>query len=166
MARRIRGAEGIRRSVSYSDELTPDLLDAGKRASDTVNNFLTLQEPWEIRNCFLAFKLADGSTDGVLYDSMKDAAKHQKGDEQRYHYFCFRNCLGGTNPREMAIVIKFARDAYLNPRLRMIDPDDQFGGKQVLMTQARYDSDYRHLKNVVEFLRREVAIFKFRTGRK
>lgn len=162
MARRIRSAERIKSSVSYSDDVSQDLLDAGKRASDFVNNYLTLQEPWEIRNCFLAFKLADGSTDGVLYDTKRDAARHQKGNEQQYYYFCFRNCLGGTNPREMAIVLKFARDAYRNPKFRLVDPDDQFGGKQVLMTSARYDADYRTLRNVVDFLKREVAFHSIR----
>lgn len=144
---------------AYSAQLSKDLLDAGKRAADTLNTLLTIHEPWEIRNQFVAVRLADGYVDPTLYDNKRDAVKYT--DEMRHFYVCFRNILGGANSREMAVVIKFNRDARKagigNP-----DPDDQFGGKEALMTQARYDSDYRKLRRIVEFLRSEVALHRLR----
>jgi hypothetical protein len=58
----------------------------------------------------MAFRLSDGTTDGTVYDSIKDAKRFT--DEHRYCYFAFLNVLGGANPYECAIVLSFYRMAH------------------------------------------------------
>jgi hypothetical protein len=59
--------------------------DDAKRASDHVNIHL-LAQGREAAHHFVALGLADGSSDGVLYDSYEAAVSHQHGNEQRYFY--------------------------------------------------------------------------------
>lgn len=140
-----------RRKPTMVERITPELVEAGKRASDMANSFLAWYSPFDIRNKWLAFKLEDGSSDGTLYDSKRDAVRHQS-DERRCAYFSFRNCLGGTNAREMAIFILWNRDAY-ERGFRMPDPDDVHGGKDVLITAAQGDN-YR--RAMLEYERRRI----------
>lgn len=127
-------ANDLEKSPQYKE-----LIDAGKRASDIANLYITFMDQWELRSKWLAFRLNDGSSDGVLYDTRKDAVKHQF-DERRCAYFSFRNCLGGTNARDMAIFLNFCREAY-DAGFRLIDPDDASGGREILPT---YDvGDYQ-----------------------
>lgn len=120
--------------------LDPDIIDAGKRASDTVNELIT-HHGWSnlSRKC-IAFRLADGSYDGTLYDGKQAAVRHQR-DQYKCAYFFFRNCAGGTTPRDMAIYLQFNRDAY-TAGFRMPDPDDIGGGPDLLMT-AKQGAHYR-----------------------
>lgn len=122
---------------AYSSNLSQHLLDCGKRASDIVNTYIAGM-PWdEIKDKFIAIRLADGGSDGVIYDTKQDAVKHQY-HEMQCAYVCFRNLMSGANPRDMAIFIKFNRDAYLRG-FRLADPDDKTGGKEVLMTTGQRD---------------------------
>lgn len=118
-------------------QLPPDVIEAGKRASDHVNMHRMFGNWDEVQNKWLAINLGDGSSDGVLYDSKKDAVKHQF-HEQLCAYVAMRNLVNGSTPEEMAIFIKFNRDAY-KAGFRLPDPDDQFGGKTVAPTAAQYD---------------------------
>jgi hypothetical protein len=126
--------------TQYTRQLTDKekaLADAGKRASDLANLYITFM-PWEeLRTKWMAIRLIDGSSDAVLYDSKRDAVKHQI-DERLCAYFAFRNCGGGTNPRDMAVFLTFARDAY-DAGFRLPDPDAADGGPDVLMTAAQRD---------------------------
>lgn len=119
-------------------ELKPDLIDAGKRASDTVNLHVTFGQWDEIKDKWIAFFLLDGSSDGTLYDSATDAITHQL-HEQQCVYVCFRG-LGpaGSKPYEMAKLIGFWRDAYA-AGMRFVDPDNRL--RAPLMTSAQ--NDYR-----------------------
>lgn len=117
--------------------MKPNLKDAAKRMSDTVNLYLTTHG-WEaIKHCFIAFRLSDGTTDGAIYDNRKDAVRHQR-DEFQCYYFSFRDCHAHTTPREMAIIMQFAREAH-DAGFRLPDPDHASGGFETLMTAARYD---------------------------
>lgn len=89
--------------------LTVELSEAGKRLAGIVNGYIAFMRPWELRNAVLAVKLADGSTDGNVYENMSDAVRHS--DDTRCFYFHFRANLGGIDPREAAIVIDFHREA-------------------------------------------------------
>lgn len=123
-------------------EIDPDIIDAGKRASDIVNTF-RIHNGWdELKTKWLAISLADGSNDGTLYDTRRDAVRHQR-DEFRCAYVAFRNLPQGSRPREMAIYLQFHRDAYKNG-MRLTDPEHSLGGKEALLTSARYDT-YRQL---------------------
>ena len=116
--------------------------DDAKRASDIVNSYLTFI-PWdELKNKWLAIRLSDGGYDGNLYDSKRDAVRHQL-DEFLCAYVCFRNLQAGSRPKEMELFLKWNRDAY-NAGFRLPDPDDPTGGPDVLMTTAQRDY-YRSL---------------------
>lgn len=140
-----------RRARPIAERITPELLETGKRIADMVNSYLAWYPPFEIRNKVLAFKLQDGATDGTLYDSKRDAVRHMHGNERQYMYFYFRNAIGGTNAREMAIVLLWNRDAY-DAGFRLPDPEDVHGGADVLMTAARGDQ-YRQAMLQYEFER-------------
>lgn len=62
--------------------------DAGKRIADTLTNRITFQ-PWAPGK-FMAFALADGASDGVLYDTRADAVKHHRNKEQHYMFLVVR----------------------------------------------------------------------------
>lgn len=111
--------------------------DAARRAADNVNALLVFWNIDEIRNKFMAVRLSDGGYDGTLYDTKRDAVRHQTNEFQ-CAYVCFRNLLNGVSYREMEIFLKFNRDAY-DKGFRLADPDDAHGGRDVLMTTAAHD---------------------------
>jgi hypothetical protein len=129
-------------NTAYHDDL-----DAGKRAADLVNFYLATMDWSTIRNSFLAIRLSDGGSDGILYDNKRDAVRHQI-HEQQCAYVCFRNIAGGTNARDMLIFLQFNRKAYANG-MRLVDPDDQFGGPDVAMTSARVDQMRGRVRNII-----------------
>lgn len=120
-------------------DLSPEQLDAGKRASDFINGCITFHGFHNIQHQCVAIRLADGGTDGVLYDTRPDAIRHQL-HEQQCAYVFFRG-LGpaGAQPLEMAIYLEFQRRAYAGG-LRLIDPDNPNGGPELLITAGQYDS--------------------------
>lgn len=84
------------------------LRDAGSRMSDALN----AQVVFGGIGCFgrwMAFALADGSSDGTLYDSRADAISHQK-HEQLAWYEPVRPT--GYSPDECALTLAYARAAY------------------------------------------------------
>jgi hypothetical protein len=128
------------------------LLDAAKRASDTINSHLALYRPWYLRDKWMAFSLADCRSDNVLYDSKRDAIRHQS-DEFLCFYVSFRNCPMGTNPREVATWLVMHRQAY-DKGYRFVDPDDQNGGPEVLLTTPL--RDYLHTQMSGWFMERGI----------
>lgn len=118
-------------------QIDKELMEAGKRASDHVNLHRLAQKWEDIQSKWIAVNLGDGGSDGVLYDSKRDAVKHQR-HEQLCAYVAFKNLVAGSTPLDMAIFIKFTRDAY-KAGFRLPDPDDQFGGKDVAPTSGQID---------------------------
>jgi hypothetical protein len=115
----------------------PDWSDAAKRASDIVNGYRAFV-PWdELKTKVIAIRLSDGGSDGVLYDSKREAVKHQV-DEFLCAYVFMRNLMGGATPREMELYLKWNRDAY-DAGMRMPDPMDVNGGPELIMTAGRHD---------------------------
>jgi hypothetical protein len=114
--------------------------DAAKRMSDIVNGLIVAQ-PWDVRiRSWIAVKLADGDTDGVLYDSQQDARDHQ-ADEFTAAYLPLRTAGGGMQPRECEAYLAFHRMAYDNG-YRLPDPDRRIPHNQVpqlVMPLARED---------------------------
>lgn len=135
-----------RRPISILEkDLTPELRDAGKRASDIVNEKLA-EYGWDnLRRGCMAFRLTDGSSDGVIYGDKQSAVKNQLHEQQCYYVF-FRNLPQGADPLEMAIMLLFQRKAY-DAGLRLSDPDDQFGGREAILTTNWRDSLVNILKN-------------------
>ena len=59
--------------------------DAAKRISDAINLHIAAIG-WQAAGKVMAFGLADGGSDGVLYDTYEAAVRHQHGNEQRFFY--------------------------------------------------------------------------------
>lgn len=113
--------------------------DAAKRIADALNVYLNglRNHLWELRDKWMAFKLSDGTSDGQLYDSKRDAVRHQDNEFQCL-YICFVNIMGGATAPEVVRVLNFTRDAY-DAGFRLADPDDVNGGRDVAPTAARMD---------------------------
>jgi hypothetical protein len=89
------------------------ITDAARRICDQVNARITFT-PWDqLVHSWMAFRLADGSTDGILYDSRDAAIKHQS-DERLCAYFSFRQAMAGANPRDCQLFLDLHRNVYDN----------------------------------------------------
>lgn len=82
----------------------------------------------------MAFDLADGNSDGKLYDSASEAMRYQKNERYRL-YVCFRG-LGpaGARPQDLAKLIMFWREAY-DAGGQFVDPDQRYSRTPVLTNQ-------------------------------
>lgn len=106
--------------------------------SDALNMY-RVNMPWEmVRDKWMAFKLSDGTSDGVLYDSKRDAVRHQF-NEFMCCYIAFVNLMGGATAQGCAVFLNFTRDAY-DAGFRLPDPDDVNGGRDVAPTAAAIDA--------------------------
>lgn len=115
----------------------PSISDDAKRASDIINAYYTYI-PWDqLKNSWVAVRLRDGGTDGTLYDSKRDAVRHQS-DEFVCAYVALRNCPNGISPLEMERFLAFTRGAY-DAGMRLPDPDRMDGGLEPFMDTAQYD---------------------------
>jgi len=94
-------------SIGRDSELYA-LKEAGKRMSDILNLALVIHGP-AITGRWMAFKLADGSGDNVVYDTRADAISHQF-HETLAHYEQMRP--KGWSADECAMTLHYARAAY------------------------------------------------------
>jgi hypothetical protein len=111
--------------------------DAARRAADIINGYVAFIPRDELKHKYVAIRLADGGSDGNLYDSKRDAVRHQL-DEKLCAYVSFAGIPAGTNNREMEVFLKFNRDVY-DAGIHLADPDDHRGGREVLMTTRLRD---------------------------
>lgn len=112
--------------------------DEAKRASDIVNGYIAFMDWDELVHKWIAIRLSDGGHDGTLYDTKRDAVRHQL-DEFLCAYVSMRNLIGGTSARDMEIFLKWNRDAY-DAGFRLPDPREINGGPELIMTTPRYDN--------------------------
>lgn len=127
--------------------------DAAKRCADIVNGYLSYVPADEIRTKWVAIRLADGGSDGNLYDSKQDAVRHQS-DEKLCAYISYRNCMGGITPLEAEKYLQWNRAAY-DMGARLPDPDDKTGGPDLFASTTQYD-DWIN-QNVANFLRQTLG---------
>ncbi len=123
--------------IPYSKNISVELFDAGRRAADAINKHIHNQGWWEIRHKWIAIRIADGTSDGVLYDTKRDAVRHQH-DEFTCAYLCYKGLAQGAKDTDAAILIKFHRDMY-KAGFRMPDRDNRFGGPDAVMSTQRND---------------------------
>lgn len=90
-------------------QLSRELEEAGKRIADQVNARIHFNDPMDIRHCWMAFDLNDGSSKGDLYDSLADAKKHT--DEFKTAYIAMIGVLGGISAQDAGIYLDFCRAA-------------------------------------------------------
>ena len=110
-------------------------IDAAQRFADIVNERVTWFPFSVLVNKWMAFKLEDGSSDKVMYDTRRDAVKHQ-ANENLCCYFTFRNCPGGIQTRDAYLYMQFHRHAY-SRGARLADPDDRNGGRDFIEPVSR-----------------------------
>ncbi|MYS19152.1 hypothetical protein GA0115240_10583 [Streptomyces sp. DvalAA-14] len=86
---------------------TNEEIDAAKRLQEAVELHLSALGD-EAHGHFIAVRLSDGRSDGVLYDTRRDAARHQVNDP-----WCFyvKLHVGGIGLREAWTVLIYARQA-------------------------------------------------------
>jgi hypothetical protein len=84
--------------------------DAARRMADQINARVAFT-PWDtLIGSWMIFRLVDGGTDGVLYDSRADAAKHTF---YRHHaIFCMRNAQGGVSAKDCQLYLDVHRQVY------------------------------------------------------
>lgn len=146
--------------IGRTSPMAQELLDAGKRASEMVNLYVTNMDWDDIKDKFVAIRLEDGSSDGIIYDSKIDAIKHQNF-EQQCAYVGFRNLMGGSTPRDMAIFIAMNREAY-DHGMRLADPEAPGGGPNLAPTAAA--TDYTKRLFIPTITEEDIAEFKKSLG--
>lgn len=92
--------------------------DAARRCSDTITTHL-LADPDHARGCWVAIRLSDGGSDGVLYDRRRHAVLRQLHESQCAY---IRIPWGGMTAVEAQAYLDFCRAAY-DAGMRMTDPD-------------------------------------------
>ncbi len=83
---------------------------------------------------WVALKLQDGSSDGVLYDSRLAAVRHVP-DQRWYAFFSFRNAPQGfASLKDAQLFIDYHRMAYAQgAQQALADPDQPNGGRELIM---------------------------------
>lgn len=109
--------------------------NAAKRCSDIVNGYAVAYPADQLYNSWIAIKLADGDSDGVLYDNRKAAVRHQS-DEKVCAYLSLRSAPGGMTVKDAFLFIAYHRAAY-DAGYRLPDPDDMNGGQELVMPIER-----------------------------
>lgn len=108
--------------------------DAAKRLSDSVNlHYAAIG--FDSARHWIAVRLEDGSGGNELYDTKRDAVRHQLDE-----FLCAYICLTGTpmNVCEAEIILKMHRQAYDNG-FRLVDPDARHGGRDIIPRVALED---------------------------
>jgi hypothetical protein len=136
--------------------VNPVISDSARRFRDIVNGYVVSWDRDELIHKWIAVRLADGGTDGVLYDSKRLAVYHQL-DEFLCAYVSFKNLQSGISLGEAEIFLRFNREAY-DRGFRLPDPDARDGGREVLMTTAQHDYQRNRLNN--EFWDRNRDLWK------
>lgn len=105
--------------------------DAAKRIADTHNLHRTAGTGLGLENVGRVFAcaLGDGSSDGVLYDNIKDAIRHQKHNAKWYAYF--RVMRDAMTECQAASMLRLHRDAD-DAGLKFVDRDDPSFGAEII----------------------------------
>jgi hypothetical protein len=105
-----------------------DHSDAAKRASDAYRLHKAALGQAAVGR-FFAIALADGSSDGVLYDTRRDAVLHQHHNEQWYAFIAIHP--GDLDPCEAEEWVALNRMFY-DKGIRLTDPEHARGGREVI----------------------------------
>lgn len=112
--------------------------DAAKKLSDTYNLHRIAIDTFGIANLgrWFACALADGETDGVLYDSKIDAVRHQGHNEDFYVYV--KISPSTMTQCDAEIYLGVWRRAY-DAGLRLTERDSSNGGRELIKRNSRED---------------------------
>lgn len=106
---------------------------AAKRCSDAVNLHLSAIGFDAVKK-WVAVKLSDGSSDGILYDSQRLAAIHHRNAGDRYCYIPVRP--SGLSVCQAESVMATNR-MFHNAGFRLGDPDDRSANLSVIPRLTR-----------------------------
>ena len=109
--------------------------DAARRLSDTYR-LHRLAAGMDAIGQWFAARLDDGSSDGVLYATRRDAVRHQHHNEQFYAFVAIGPW--DTDVCEAEAFIQMNRSLY-DAGLRLSDPDHVSGGREVIQRATRED---------------------------
>lgn len=109
--------------------------DAAHRLSDEYNLHRVADPHGSIGKWFAA-ALNDGRSDHVLYDNKRDCVRHQHHNEQ---WYVFIKIVPSTmSVCDAAIMLTVSRRTY-DAGMRLTDPDDRSGGKQIIKRNSIED---------------------------
>lgn len=91
--------------------------DAARRAADVINTHL-LADPEGTRWHWVAIRLSDGGSDGVVYECKCAATEHQLHETQCMYVQIHPD---GVTPKETEILLNMHRGMYLSS-FKMPDP--------------------------------------------
>jgi hypothetical protein len=109
--------------------------DAAKRVSDTYRLHKIGIGNQAIGQWFAA-RLADGTTDNVLYGTKRAAVRHQHHNEVYFAFVCIGP--GDMSPCEADEFLALNRMLY-DKGIRMTDPDDVKGGREIVQRSTVED---------------------------
>jgi hypothetical protein len=100
--------------------------DAAKRVFDTYHLHRSAVGIYNVIGRWFASALADGTTDGVLYDSRPDAIRHQHHNEKYFTFVQITQANMSVCSAEVMLNIARKFDASL------MDTDSRGGGRQLI----------------------------------
>jgi hypothetical protein len=105
-----------------------DLKDAAKRCSEQVNLHILahtrsgdMVPDWGSSTPWVAIRLSDGGSDGILYDSKRQATEHQLHPHQCAYITVPPE---GMTPEQARVMLKFTKQMY-DAGVQLADPDMQ-----------------------------------------
>jgi hypothetical protein len=122
--------------AEHKQSICPECIvvgDEAKRMAGIINGYVTFVPTWELKTKWIAVRLNDGGTDGVLYDSRDAAISHQH-DERFCAYVCLGSMISGAKPLDCAIYLEFHRQAY-DAGMRLHEPE----APQLIVPTQTYD---------------------------
>lgn len=114
--------------------------DSARRMADAINLHWSVNH-WACIGRWVAFRLSDGGSDGVLYDSKRDAVRHQFHEYQCAYVRIIRDQMSVCEAHTFLEVSRRAYDAGF----RLTDPDAKTGGRDLLLS-ARIEERKRVLR--------------------
>jgi hypothetical protein len=107
------------------------ITDAGKRAYDIIKGYVAFIPHDQRVRSWVALRLEDGGSDGELYESKRDAVRHQV-NEFLCAYFSYRNSPSGfASTLDAQLYLNWNRALY-DRGMRLPDPDDKAGGPDLI----------------------------------
>ncbi len=95
--------------------------DAARRMAERVSATAMIADvAGDSVNRWVAIRLYDGGSDGVVYASRNDAISHQLHEQLCAYIWC---PPGGMTPREAFVMLNFYRKVYDSGKFRMTDPE-------------------------------------------
>ena len=109
-----------RNGFGYSDE--------ARRMADNINiHYQSIG--WEAVGKWAAIRLADGTSDCTLYDTRRDAVRHQTHEQLCLYVKIVPMAM---SPKEAQTLLDFHRKAY-DAGFRLVDPDHKTGGRELIV---------------------------------